>query len=88
MRVKQLRPRCTSMAYVLLCALHRVGLAHAHTQFAPATCGTIHLKLPKIGALVQASMRRIKVAIGVSEFLCARCRSVLPTIGRPVVGKG
>ena len=37
-----------SMAYVLLCALRRIGLRH--TQFAEATCGTIRLKLFKIGA--------------------------------------
>jgi len=36
------------MPYVLLCALRRIGLAHA--QFADATCGTIRLKLLKIGA--------------------------------------
>jgi hypothetical protein len=37
------------MAYVLLCALRRIGLHH--TPFAKATCGTIRLKLLKIGAL-------------------------------------
>jgi hypothetical protein len=46
---------------VLLCALRRVGLAH--TQFATATCGTIRLKLLKIGALVRISVRRISVAM-------------------------
>ena len=50
-----------SMAYVLLCALRRIGLAH--TQFAEATCGTIRLKLLKIGALVRISVRRIKIAM-------------------------
>jgi hypothetical protein len=49
------------MAYVLVCALRRIGLAH--TQFAEATCGTIRLKLLKIGALVKTSVRRIKVAL-------------------------
>ena len=49
------------MAYVLLCALRRIGLAH--TQFATATCGTIRLKLLKIGALVRVSARRIKIAM-------------------------
>jgi hypothetical protein len=46
---------------VLLCALRRVGLAY--TQFAEATCGTIRLKLLKLGALVRVSMRRIKIAM-------------------------
>jgi hypothetical protein len=61
MRANQLRLWFTSMAYVLLCALRRIGLAH--TQFADATCGTIRLKLLKLGALVRISVRRIKVAM-------------------------
>jgi len=61
MRGNQLRLWLASMAYVLLCALRRIGLAH--TQFAEATCGTIRLKLLKIGALVRVSVRRIKVAM-------------------------
>ena len=52
------------MAYVLLCALRRIGLAH--TRLADATCGTIRLKLLKIGALVRVSVRRIKVAMASS----------------------
>ena len=60
MRANQLRLWFASMAYVLLCALRRIGLAH--TQFAAATCGTIRLKLLKIGALVKITARRIKVA--------------------------
>jgi hypothetical protein len=35
----------------------------AHSQFAEATCGTIRLKLLKLGALVRVSVRRIKVAM-------------------------
>ena len=61
MRANQLRRWLASMAYVLLCALRRLGLAH--TQFAEATCGTIRLKLLKLGALVRVSVRRIKVAM-------------------------
>ena len=61
MRANQLRLWFASMAYVLLCALRRIGLAQ--TQFAQATCGTIRLKLLKLGALVRISVRRIKVAM-------------------------
>jgi hypothetical protein len=61
MRANQLRLWFASMAYVLLCALRRIGLAH--TQFARASCGTIRLKLLKIGALVRTSVRRIKLAM-------------------------
>ena len=61
LRANQLRLWFAAMAYVLLCALRRIGLHH--TPFAKATCGTIRLKLLKIGALVRVSVRRIKVAM-------------------------
>ena len=61
MRANQLRLWLASMAYVLICAVRRIGLVH--TQFAQATCGTIRLKLLKIGALVRTSVRRIKIAM-------------------------
>ena len=61
MRANQLRLWFASFAYVLLCALRRIGLHH--TPFANASCGTIRLKLLKIGALVRVSVRRIKIAM-------------------------
>jgi hypothetical protein len=61
MRANQLRLWFASMAYVLLCALRRIGLAH--TQFAEATCGTLRLTLLRIGAQVRRSVRRIKLAM-------------------------
>ncbi len=61
LRANQLRLWFASMAYVLLCALRRIGLNH--TQFADATCGSIRLKFLKIGALVRISVRRIKIAM-------------------------
>jgi len=61
MRANQLRLWFASMAYVLLCALRRIGLQH--TRFDNASCGTIRLKLLKIGALVSVSVRRIKIAM-------------------------
>jgi Transposase DDE domain group 1 len=64
MRANQLRLWFASMAYVLLCALRRLALLH--TQFAKATCGTIRLKLLKIGALVRTSVRRITFAMASS----------------------
>jgi hypothetical protein len=77
MRANQLRLWFASMAYVLICALRRIGLAH--TQFAQATCGTIRLKLLKIGALVRTSVRRVTVAMASafphqSEFALAHVR--------------
>jgi hypothetical protein len=61
MRANQLRLWFASMAYVLLCALRRLALQQ--TQLAKATCGTIRLKLLKIGALVRISVRRITFAM-------------------------
>ena len=61
LRANQLRLWFASMAYVLMAALRRIGLAGG--QFADATCGTIRLKLLKIGALVRLSVRRLKLAM-------------------------
>ena len=77
MRANQLRLWFAAMAYVLLCALRRIGLAH--TQFADATCGTIRLRLLKLGALVRISVRRIKLALASAypwqdEFALAHLR--------------
>ena len=60
MRANQLRLWLSSFAYVLMCAVRRIGLAG--TKLAAATCGTIRLKLLKIGALVTISVRRVKLA--------------------------
>ena len=77
MRANQLRLWFAAMAYVLVCALRRITLWH--TQFAEATCGTIHLKLFKIGALVRVSVRRVKIAMASAysyqnEFALAHLR--------------
>ncbi|MBY5703952.1 IS1380 family transposase [Rhizobium leguminosarum] len=77
MRANQLRLWFASFAYVLICALRRLGLAH--TRLAEATCGTIRLKLLKIGAQVRVSVRRIKVAMAsacpyADEFIRAHAR--------------
>ncbi len=61
MRANQLRLWLSSMAYVLLCALRRIGLKH--TRFARASCGSIRLALLKIGAVVTTSVRRVKIAM-------------------------
>ena len=77
MQANQLRLWFASFAYILICALRRIGLKH--TTLAEATCGTIRLKLLKIGAQVRVSVRRIKIAMAsaypnVQEFLLARTR--------------
>lgn len=42
-------------------ALRRIGLAG--TELARAQCGTIRLKLLKIGAQITVSVRRVKLAL-------------------------
>jgi hypothetical protein len=64
MRANQLRLWLSSLAYVLMCAVRRVGLAG--TKLAVATCGTIRLKLLKLGARVTISVRRVKLAFASS----------------------
>lgn len=77
MRANQLRLWFASFAYVLICALRRLGLAH--TRLADATCGTIRLKLLKIGAQVRVSVRRVNIAMAsacpyADEFALAHAR--------------
>ena len=59
MRSNQLRLWFSSLAYVLLSALRRVALAT--TRMAKATCGSIRLRLLKIGARIKLSVRRFVV---------------------------
>lgn len=65
MRANQLRLWFASIAYVLLEAVRRIGLKA--TKLADATCGSIRLKLLKIGALVRISVRRVKIAMASSH---------------------
>ena len=59
MRANQVRLYMSSMAYVLLSAIRRLALAG--TRMARAQCGTIRLRLLKIGARIRVSVRRVWV---------------------------
>ena len=61
MRSNQIRLWLSSVAYTLLQALRRLGLAG--TELENAQCGTIRLKLLKIGAQVRVSVRRVLVSM-------------------------
>ena len=61
MRANQVRLFFSSIAYVLLEALRRLGLAG--TELAEAQCQTIRLKLLKIGALVRVTVRKVWVKL-------------------------
>ncbi len=80
LRSNQLRLYFSSVAYVLLQMLRRLGLAG--TALAKAQCATIRLKLLKIGALMRISVRKVWVSLAggypyvalfrqVHENLCA-----------------
>jgi hypothetical protein len=73
LRANQLCLWFASMAYVLISALRRIGLAHI--QLARASCGTIRLKLLNIGAMVRTSVRRIKPAMPSAFPYRAECRA-------------
>jgi hypothetical protein len=64
MRTNQSRLWFAAFAYVMMAALRRIGLTG--TDLSRATCGTIRLKLFKIGALITTSVRRVKIAFASS----------------------
>lgn len=57
MRSNQLRLYLSSFAYCLMQALRRLGLAG--TEMAKAQCGTIRLKLLKMGAQIKSTVRKV-----------------------------
>ena len=61
MRANQIRLYLSSLAYVLMSALRRLGLAG--TEMARAQCHTIRQKLLKIGALVRVTVRKVWVSM-------------------------
>jgi hypothetical protein len=63
MRANQLRLWLSSVAYVLMSELRRLGLAG--TELSQAQCGTIRTRLLKIGAVVRVSVRRVRL------YLCS-----------------
>jgi hypothetical protein len=61
MRANELRLWFSSVAYTLLVALRRLGLKG--TELAKAQCGTIRLKLLKIGAQIRVTVRKVWVSL-------------------------
>jgi len=64
MRSNQLRLYFSSFAYILVHALRRLGLEG--TELAKAQCDTIRLKLFKIGAQIQVSVRKVWISFSES----------------------
>jgi Transposase DDE domain group 1 len=87
MRANQIRLFFSSLAYVLLEALRRLGLSG--TEMACAQCQTIRLKLLKIGALVRVTVRKVWVSLASSCPYAALFRRVherLSGLGPPLAG--
>lgn len=61
MRANQTRLYFSSIAYVLMQALRRLGLRN--TEYARAQCHTIRIKLLKIGAAVKITFRKIWISL-------------------------
>ncbi len=61
MRANQIRLYFSSVAYLLMQALRRLGLKG--TQMATAQCNTIRLKLLKVGAQVKITVRKIWISL-------------------------
>jgi hypothetical protein len=81
MRANQIRLYFSSFAYVLLCALRRLGLNGS--ALARAQCGSIRLKLLKIGAQVRISVRRICVSFSEAYPDATLFRQVLANLRSP-----
>lgn len=74
MKANQLRVWLSAIAYSLLNDLRQFGLTG--TKMSQATCGTIRLRLLKIGALIMVSVRRVVVHLASS---CA-CQEIFATV--------
>ncbi len=74
MRANQIRLWMSSLAYLLMQALRRLGLQG--TDLAKAQCTTIRLKLLKIGAQVRLTVRKVWVAWAESYPLAEVFRQV------------
>jgi hypothetical protein len=74
----QLRLYFSSVAYVLMSTLRRIGLAG--TELEKAQCGTIRLKLLKIGAQIRVTVRKVWVSLSESYPRAALFAHVLATL--------
>lgn len=61
LRSNQIRLDFSSLAYLLMEALRRLGLKE--TDLAQAQCSTIRLKLLKVGALIRVTVRKVWVSM-------------------------
>ena len=74
LRSNQIRLYFSSVAYVLMQALRRLGLQG--TEMAQAQCSTLRLKLLKIGALIRITVRKVWVSMASGYPYAERFRQV------------
>jgi hypothetical protein len=74
----QLRLYFSSIAYVLMQTLRRTALAG--TELEKAQCGTIRLKLLKVGAQVRVSVRKVWISLSGAYPYAALFTAVLSTL--------
>ena len=79
-RTNQLRLMFASFGYVLVQTLRRLGLEG--TELAKAQCGTIRLKLFKVGAQIRISLRKVWIAFSESYPYADLFRQILTKLQR------
>ena len=80
MRANQLRLWFSSVAYTLMQSLRRLGLKG--TKLANAQCGTIRLRLLKIGAQIRVTVRKVWVSLSESYPYQGLFRQVYENLAR------
>jgi len=80
MRSNQIRLYFSSIAYCLLEALRRLGLAA--TKMAQAQCGTLRVRLLKIGARVRVTVRRVWVSMATGHPAQELFQAAYENLGR------
>ena len=87
MRANQARLYCSSVAYVLLHALRRLG-AQGVEEIERAQCWTLRVKLLKVGAQIRVTVRRVWISLSSSwpyaalfTAVCANLEKLAPLPG-------
>jgi hypothetical protein len=78
MRSNQIRLYFSSIGYIVMDSLRRLGLKG--TELAQAQCGTIRLKLLKIGAQVRVTVRKVWISLAESYAYVSTFRQVLTNL--------
>ena len=93
MRANQVRLCLATVAYVVMRALRQFGLAD--TDMAQAQCGTMRVRLLKIGAVIRVTVRKVWLAFSEAYpwqelfgQVCAKLRALWPETEPELIGSG